>query len=92
MSQKFIFRFSVTFYFGLGADIVRMENDLPWGSGFLRRLSRNLKMQMPEAECFSLRNLYYKRGCRSADGSSAPCCLLKRRVARNPTHSATALR
>ena len=59
MSQKLGFWVSVTFYFGLGADIVRMENDLPWGSGFLRRLSRNLKMQMPEAECFSLRNLYY---------------------------------
>ena len=61
MSQKFRFWVSVTFYFGHGADIVRMENDLPWGSGFLRRLSLDLKMQMPEAECFSPRNLYYMR-------------------------------
>ena len=35
------------FYFGLGADIVRMEKDQPWGSGFLRKLSLDLKMQMP---------------------------------------------
>ncbi len=49
------------FYFGLGADIVRMEKDQPWGSGFLKRLSLDLKMQMPEAECFSPRNLQYMR-------------------------------
>ena len=47
------------FYFGLGADIVRMEKDQPWGSGFLKRLSLDLKMQMPEAGCFSRINLYY---------------------------------
>lgn len=49
------------FYFGLGADIVRMEKDQPWGSGFLKRLSLDLKLQMPEAECFSLTNLKYMR-------------------------------
>ena len=49
------------FYFSLGHDIVRMEKDQPWGSGFLKRLSVDLKMQMPEAECFSTRNLYYMR-------------------------------
>ena len=49
------------FYFGLGADIVRMEKDQPWGSGFLKRLSIDLKMQMPEADCFSPRNLAYMR-------------------------------
>lgn len=49
------------FYFGLGADIVRMEKDQPWGSGFLKRLSLDLKVQMPEAECFSPRNLQYMR-------------------------------
>ena len=49
------------FYFGLGADIVRMEKDQPWGSGFLKRLSLDLKMQMPEADCFSPRNLAYMR-------------------------------
>ena len=49
------------FYFGLGHDIVRMEKDQPWGSGFHKRLSVDLKMQMPEAECFSTRTLYYMR-------------------------------
>ena len=49
------------FYFGLGRDIVRMEEDQPWGSGFLKRLSLALKMQMPEAKCFSVTNLNYIR-------------------------------
>ena len=49
------------FYFGLGRDIVSMEKDQPWGSGFLNRLSVDLKMQIPDAECFSPRNLYYMR-------------------------------
>ena len=49
------------FYFGLGRDIVRMEKDQPWGSGFLKRLSVDLKMQMPDAECFSITNLKYMR-------------------------------
>ena len=49
------------FYFGLGRDIVRMEKDQPWGSGFLKRLSVDLKMQIPEAQCFSITNLNYVR-------------------------------
>ena len=49
------------FYFGLGRDIVRMEKDQPWGSGFLKRLSLDLKMQIPDAECFSVTNLKYMR-------------------------------
>ena len=49
------------FYFGLGHDIVRMEKDQPWGSGFLKRLSVDLKMQMPDAGCFSVTNLKYIR-------------------------------
>lgn len=49
------------FYFSLGRDITRMEPDQPWGSGFLHRLSLDLKMQMPEAGCFSPRNLQYMR-------------------------------
>ena len=38
-----------------------MEKDQPWGSGFLKRLSLDLKMQMPEANCFSITNLKYIR-------------------------------
>ena len=49
------------FYFGLGRDIVRMEKAQPWGSGFLKRLSVDLKMQMPDARCFSVTNLKYIR-------------------------------
>ena len=49
------------FYFGLGRDIARMEADQPWGSGFLQRLSADLKTRMPEAGCFSPRNLQYMR-------------------------------
>ena len=49
------------FYFGLGHDIVRMEKDQPWGSGFLKRLSVDLKMQLPDAGCFFITNLNYIR-------------------------------
>ena len=49
------------FYFGLGRDIAMQEKSQPWGSGFLKRLSLDLKMQMPEAECFSITNLKYMR-------------------------------
>lgn len=49
------------FYFGLGADIVRMEKAQPWGSGFLKKLSNDLKMTMPEATGFSITNLKYMR-------------------------------
>ena len=49
------------FYFGLGRDITIMEKDQPWGSGFLKRVSFDLKAKMPEAGCFSPRNLYYMR-------------------------------
>lgn len=50
------------FYFGLGHDLSLMEKDQPWGSGFLKRVSLDLKTKMPMADCFSPRNLYYMRG------------------------------
>ena len=49
------------FYFGLGRDIVLMEKDQPWGSGFLKRVSFDLKAKMPKAEGFSVNNLIYMR-------------------------------
>ena len=49
------------FYFGLGRDITFMEKDQPWGSGFLKRVSADLKRKMPEANCFSPTNLAYMR-------------------------------
>ena len=47
------------FYWSLGADIVRLEADQPWGSKFIQRVSADLKSWMPEAKCFSRVNLYY---------------------------------
>ena len=47
------------FYWSLGADIVRLEKDQPWGSKFMHRVSSDLKAWMPEAKCFSRVNLYY---------------------------------
>lgn len=49
------------FYFGIGRDISLMEADQPWGSGFLKKVSLDLKTQMPDAGCFSPTNLKYMR-------------------------------
>ena len=49
------------FYWSLGADIVRLEKDQPWGSKFMQRVSADLKTWMPEAKCFSPTNLKYMR-------------------------------
>ena len=49
------------FYWSLGADIVRLEKNQPWGSKFMQRVSADLKAWMPEAKCFSVRNLQYMR-------------------------------
>ncbi len=49
------------FYWSLGADIVRLEKTQPWGSKFMHRVSADLKAWMPEAKCFSVRNLQYMR-------------------------------
>lgn len=49
------------FYWSLGADIVRMEKDQPWGSKFIPRVSADLKTRMPEVKCFSTTNLKYMR-------------------------------
>ena len=49
------------FYFGLGRDITLMEEHQPWGSGFLKKLSLDLKLTMPGAEGFSYTYLRYMR-------------------------------
>ena len=54
----------------LGADIVRLEKDQPWGSKFMQRVSADLKTWMPEAKCFSVRNLQYMRLFASIYGGS----------------------
>ena len=58
------------FYWSLGADIVRLEKDQPWGSKFMQRVSADLKTWMPEAKCFSVRNLQYMRLFASIYGGS----------------------
>ena len=54
----------------LGADIVRLEKVQPWGSKFMQRVSADLKTWMPEAKCFSVRNLQYMRLFASIYGGS----------------------
>ena len=49
------------FYWSLGADIVRMEPDQPWGSKFMQHLSEDIRREIPHAGCFSRINLYYMR-------------------------------
>ena len=49
------------FYWSLGADIIRLSKAQPWGSKFMERISSDLRTWMPEAKCFSVRNLQYMR-------------------------------
>lgn len=49
----------LTFYWELGRDIIRAQDSNNYGSGFFKTLSRDLKTAIPEAKCFSERNLYY---------------------------------
>ena len=49
------------FYWELGADIVQRQDGQAWGSGFLERLSQDLRAEFPHVQGFSLRNLKYIR-------------------------------
>lgn len=49
------------FYFAVGRDLSLMESGQPWGSGFLNKVSADLKTKMPDAGCFSPTNLKYMR-------------------------------
>ncbi len=51
----------LTFYWQLGKDINNRQNENKYGSGFMKILSRDLKEAIPEANCFSPKNLYYVR-------------------------------
>ncbi|GAB1414625.1 PDDEXK nuclease domain-containing protein [Paludibacter sp.] len=48
----------IEFYWDLGKEIVRLEDDNSWGSGLLDQLSIDLKLEFPEIKGFSRRNLY----------------------------------
>lgn len=49
------------FYWFLGRDIVERQAENKYGKGFFNTLSRDLKAALPEAKCFSPKNLYYIR-------------------------------
>lgn len=49
----------LSFYLLLGKDIVERQSENKYGTGFFKILSRDLKEAIPEAKCFSERNIYY---------------------------------
>ncbi len=49
----------IDFYFDLGKSI--SEKEIVWGSKFLEQLSRDLKMEFPDMQGFSVTNLKYCR-------------------------------
>ena len=49
------------FYWSLGSDIVKMQTEKAWGSGFINQLSLDLREAFPEATGFSLSNIKYIR-------------------------------
>lgn len=48
-------------YWGLGKDIVELQADTKWGSGFFKELSKDLKDTFPNITGFSITNLKYMR-------------------------------
>lgn len=51
----------LTFYWSLGRDIVGMQAENRYGSGFYTALSSDLKRELPDAKGFSPRNLHYMK-------------------------------
>ncbi len=49
------------FYWSLGSDIVKMQTEKAWGSGFINQLSLDLREAFPKATGFSLSNIKYIR-------------------------------
>ena len=49
------------FYWSLGSDIVKMQTEKAWGSGFINQLSLDLREAFPEATGFSTTNIKYIR-------------------------------
>ncbi len=46
------------FYWGLGEDICEKQKQYKWGANFMKRLSLDLRAEFPQAEGFSMANLY----------------------------------
>lgn len=51
----------LSFYWQLGKEIEQRQGENKYGSRFFSILSRDLKEAIPEAKCFSEKNLYYIR-------------------------------
>ena len=49
----------LAYYWELGHDIVQLDAENRWGSGFMRMLSQDLKEALPEATGLTRTNLYY---------------------------------
>lgn len=47
------------FYWSLGEDICEKQKQYKWGANFMKRLSLDLRAEFPQAEGFSVVNLYY---------------------------------
>ncbi len=51
----------IHFYWDLGNEIIKTQQDYAWGSKFLDSLSLDLQKMFPEAQGFSVRNLKFMR-------------------------------
>ena len=51
----------IQFYWELGRDIVKMKGESKWGSGFYASLSKDLREELPDSFCFSIRNLQFMK-------------------------------
>lgn len=49
------------FYWSLGEDIVKLQAENGWGSGFFEKLSIDLQHELPNTKGFSPRNLRYMK-------------------------------
>jgi len=52
----------LAFYWNLGKDIVKMQENSTWGSKLLDNVSKDLKRLLPDAKGFSKTNLFYIAG------------------------------
>lgn len=52
---------NLKFNWDTGRDIVEMHVEERWGESVIRKLSIDLKRELPDAHCFSQTNLYYMR-------------------------------
>lgn len=49
----------LAYYWQLGRDIVQLNAEQRWGSGFMRSLSQDLKQELPDSTGLTRTNLYY---------------------------------